>query len=170
VGSTRGRSAPDATEITELAVCLEDRVTARALLSAVSGKSGGRLYGHFPPSLWTLLDPTMYTLTPDPGLMGRVLDPKQLVRSLGPVWSSRFLDSGQETSFAMESGDGAVSVWVTPSAAHLTRDLAGSLLLDEARFARLLFYGIGKDDPGDHHRLEELFPPQDFVIWGVDSF
>jgi predicted N-acetyltransferase YhbS len=176
-GYIRSRAGGDATEVLELGLGAGSDV-GRALLSAASARSGGRLRTFLPPSLRTLFRAHEGKITPEFGLMGRVLNLPALAAALEPVWLRRVRGSGSRGgSFRLATSAGNAELRVSAEEVrilHGTGEPAHTL--DERAFAHLLFRGF--DENAEEHLgagqdlslLRTLFPAQDFVVWRSDAF
>ena len=178
VGYVRSRSGPDATEILELGVEAGDLEVGRALLSATAARGGGRIQGHLPPSLRTVLRPTEREVVGEFGLMGRVIDLVALAATLEPVWLERMQSSGSlGGSFQLSTNAGCAEVRVSSSGIEVDTQTDSDVapLVDERTLTHLLFRGFdssARDFIGAQNSslLRVLLPEQDFVIWGADAF
>jgi predicted N-acetyltransferase YhbS len=177
-GYVRSRVGPAGVEILELGLRVGEVETGRALLSAAAARSGGRLQAFLPPSLRTLFQAHEGEITPEFGLMGRVLDLPALAAALEPAWLRRVRESGgQGGTFRLVTSGGSAEVGVSAEEIRILQaNSEPANVLDERAFAHLVFRGFAEDteerlDAGqDLSLLRELFPEQDFVVWRSDAF
>jgi predicted N-acetyltransferase YhbS len=177
-GYVRSRAEPANVEILELGLRAGDMEVGRTLLSAAAARSGGRLRAFLPPSLRPLFQAHEREITPEFGLMGRVLDLPALAAALEPVWLRRVRESGgRGGSFRLATSVDSAELRVSAEEVRILRGVSEPAhALGERAFAHLLFRGFdeeAEERPGvgqDSSLLRTLFPAQDFVVWRSDAF
>ncbi|MFL5627477.1 MAG: GNAT family N-acetyltransferase [Ktedonobacteraceae bacterium] len=179
VGYVRNRTAQSTIEILELGIERGSPDIGRSLLTTASLKRDGQLQGQLPPSLTaSLFLAGEFSIIPDPGLMGRVLNLDVLLRVLAPAWEERVRTAGlSEGSLPLATSAGHAHVQVINGQIHVYPHSAETAhALHEREFAHLLFHGFDKRAQAlmgtrpDVSFLRVLFPEQDFAIWQADAF
>jgi N-acetylglutamate synthase-like GNAT family acetyltransferase len=185
IGYVRSRHADGAdgeTEILELAVLGGDRDTARALLAAVSRRTGGALRGFLPAAQRELLGrPLRSEVVEAPGPMVRLLNASTLADALSGLLPQRLTAQGLSAlDISVESvpGPGGASVHSAPGMRPLAlraepvgvrvldvRPVDEALHCTPASLARLM---LGGAPPGAPGWLSELLPARDWVLWDAD--
>lgn len=180
-GYVRSRHTDGETEILELAVLAGDRDTARALLAAVSRRTGGTLRGFLPASQRELLGRPLHSEVAEaPGPMLRVLNSGALTDALSGLLPQRLSAQGLSAlDLSVESlphpgasarsapGMRPLALRAEPSGVRVLdgRPVDEALHCTPASLARLM---LGGAPPGAPGWLSELLPARDWVLWDAD--
>lgn len=148
-------------ELEVLELTAEDPTVARTLLTTAAAPTHGRVRATLPRSSFALLGEDQ-EIHVKPGLMGRPLRLPALsaaLRSSEPRTRRRAtVLPGEGTSVRLGTSDGITDEVSPGPLTHLLLWGHDSLVAPDL------------DTRADAPRLRELFPPQDGVIWPVDTF
>lgn len=180
VGYVRSRTMQNTVEILELGIERGAFDIGRELLTATSMRRDGQLQGQLPPSMKAIFLQGEFSITPEPGLMGRVINLAELLHVLEPVWRDRIGEAGgSEGTLSLFTSAGQAAIQIRRNGNIQVNEPGTTGMgssLNEREFAHLLLRGFDESAENmlgkrqDASFLRVLFPEQDFVIWQADAF
>ncbi|HEX6480478.1 MAG TPA: GNAT family N-acetyltransferase [Ktedonobacteraceae bacterium] len=180
VGYVRSRTMQNTVEILELGIERGALDIGRELLTATSMRRDGQLQGQLPPSMKAIFLQGEFSITPEPGLMGRVINLAELLHVLEPVWRDRIGEAGgSEGTLSLFTSAGQAAIQIRRNGNIQVNEPGTTGMgssLNEREFAHLLLRGFDESAENmlgkrqDASFLRVLFPEQDFVIWQADAF